>query len=94
MLQKHRRKNIPPFPSSYNFEIPLLYQHTWSGEQFVIADIQRKRVGGRLIIFSSNEQLDLLFNSTIWFCDGTFKTRPIIFEQVCIIQVLVGSESL
>jgi hypothetical protein len=45
-LQKHRRKNVPPLPLSLDFEIPLLYQCTWSGEPFIIADIQRKRVGG------------------------------------------------
>ncbi|CAF4013815.1 unnamed protein product [Rotaria sordida] len=93
-LQKHRRKNIPPLPLSLDFEIPLLYQHTWSGEKFIIADIQRKRVGGRLIMFSSNEQIDLLLNSTTWFCDGTFKTRPIMFAQVYIIQCLIGNEAL
>ncbi|CAF3042399.1 unnamed protein product [Rotaria sp. Silwood2] len=91
-LQKHRRKNIPCLPLSLDFEIPLLYQHTWSGGKFLIADIQRKRVGGRLIMFSSNEQIDLLLNSSTWFCDGTFKTRPIMFSQVYIIQCLVGDE--
>jgi hypothetical protein len=94
MLQKHRRKNIPPLPLSYDFVIPLLSQRTWSGEQFVVADVQRRRVGERLIIFSSNEQLDILFNSRIWFCDGAFKTKPIIFEQVYIIQCVVGDESI
>ena len=94
MLQKHRRKNVPPLPSSYNFEVPLLYQHTWSGQQFIVADIQRRRVGGRLIIFGSNEQLDMLFDSSCWFCDGTFKTTPTMFEQVYIIQCLVGDQSM
>ncbi|CAF1048324.1 unnamed protein product [Rotaria sp. Silwood1] len=70
-LQKHRRKNVPPLPLSLDFQIPLLYQRTWSGEQFVLADVQRKR-----------------------FCDGTFKTRPLLFEQVYIIQCLVGEQVL
>ncbi|CAF4357727.1 unnamed protein product, partial [Rotaria magnacalcarata] len=64
----------------------------WSGEKFIVADTQRKKVGGRLIMFGSNEQVDLLLNSTTWFCDGTFKTRPLIFDQVYIIQCLVGDE--
>ncbi|CAF3504886.1 unnamed protein product [Rotaria socialis] len=91
-LQKYRRKHIPALPSSLDFKIPLLYQSTWSGEKFIIADTQRKKVGGRLIMFGSNEQVDLLLNSTTWFCDGTFKTRPLIFDQVYIIQCLVGDE--
>ncbi|CAF1581158.1 unnamed protein product [Rotaria magnacalcarata] len=91
-LQKHRRKNIPPLPLSLKFDIPLLYQRTWSGEEFIIADIRKKKVGGRLIMFCSNEQIDTLLNSTIWFCDGTFKTTPAMFEQVYIIQCLVGDE--
>ncbi len=89
-LQKHRRKNIPPLPISIDFQIPLLYQRTWAGEEFIVADITSKRVGGRLIIFSSNEQIEFLINSSTWFCDGTFKTRPLIFEQVYIVQCLVG----
>ncbi len=91
-LQKHRRKNVPPLPLSSDFEIPLLYQCTWSGEEFIVADLKKKRVGGRLIMFSSNEQVDLLLSSTTWFCDGTFKTRPLLFAQVYIIQCLVGDE--
>jgi hypothetical protein len=93
-LQKHRRKNIPALPTSLCFEIPLLYQHTWSGDQFILADVQSKRVGGRLIMFSSNEQVDLLLESTVWFCDGTFKTVPLLFAQVYIIQCLVGDQGI
>ncbi|CAF5108169.1 unnamed protein product, partial [Rotaria sp. Silwood1] len=93
-LQKHRRKNIPALPTSLCFEIPLLYQHTWSGYRFILADVQNKRVGGRLIMFSSNEQVDLLLDSTVWFCDGTFKTVPLLFAQVYIIQCLVGDQVL
>jgi hypothetical protein len=91
-LQKHRRKNIPPLPLSLAFDIPLIYQRTWLGEEFIIADIRKQRVGGRLIMFSSNEKIDILLKSTIWFCDGTFKTTPPMFEQVYIIQCLVGDE--
>jgi hypothetical protein len=43
-------------------------------------------------MFSSNEQISLLLNSTICFCDGTFKSRPKIFQQVYIIQCLVDDE--
>jgi len=93
-LQKHRRKNVPALPISLCFEIPLLYQHTWSGDSFILADVQKNRVGGRLIMFSSNEQIELLLNSTTWFCDGTFKTRPLLFEQVYIIQCLVGDQGI
>jgi len=71
----------------------MLHQGKWSGEEFIIADIRRKRVGDRLIMFSLNEQIDLLLNSTTWFYDGTFKTVPLIFDQVYIIQCLVGDES-
>ena len=93
-LQKHRRKNIPPLPLSLDFEVPLFYQHTWSGEKLILADVQRKEFGGRLIMFSSNEQIELLLNSTTRFCDGTFKTRPLLFEQVYIIQCLVGDQGI
>ena len=60
----------------------MLYQCTWAGEQFVVADIQRTKVRSGLIIFSVNEQIGVLLNSIVWFCDGTFKTRPQFFVQV------------
>jgi hypothetical protein len=45
-------------------------------------------------MFSSTEQIELLLKSTTWFCDGTFKTVPLLFEQVYIIQCLVGNEGI
>ncbi|CAF1173782.1 unnamed protein product [Adineta ricciae] len=93
-LQKHRRKTVPALPKSLIFEIPSLYQHTWSGGQFILADVLKERGDERLIMFSSDEQIELLLNSSTWFCDGTFKTRPALFEQVYIIQCLTGDQDI
>ena len=37
---------------------------------------------GRIIIFSTRENLKLLFKSEIWFLDGTFDTVPSMFFQL------------
>ncbi|CAF1557820.1 unnamed protein product [Adineta steineri] len=81
-------------PTSLSFEIPPLYKHTWLGDQFILADVQKNRVGGRLIILSFHQQTELLLNSSIWFCDGAFKTCPNKFRLVYIIQCLVGNQML
>lgn len=39
----------------------------------------------RILIFGRNRSLDILYNSKIWYCDGTFKIAPSIFSQVFVI---------
>ncbi|CAF4189714.1 unnamed protein product [Rotaria magnacalcarata] len=72
-LHKLRRKALPPLPRDQKFTMPLVYQETYSKENFLIYDKRKNAYGGRLIMFASNEQLDVLFNSDTLFADGTFK---------------------
>ncbi|CAI6376617.1 unnamed protein product [Macrosiphum euphorbiae] len=39
----------------------------------------------RILIFGRNRSLDILYNSKVWYCDGTFKIAPAIFSQVFVI---------
>lgn len=39
----------------------------------------------RILIFGRNRSLDILYNSKVWYCDGTFKIAPVIFSQVFVI---------
>ena len=60
---KSRRKLIPPVPDSSLFDIPDEFQLTMDKERFLFIDeicVRRER----LLIFASNVQLDLLFNSS------------------------------
>ncbi|CAF2149893.1 unnamed protein product, partial [Rotaria magnacalcarata] len=80
-LNKARRLETPPIPDSQIFDIPYLYTQTIRNEEFLCVDkfIKRKT---RILLFASNEQLNLLFQNSIVLMDGTFRTCPKIFDQV------------
>ncbi|CAF3570067.1 unnamed protein product [Rotaria sp. Silwood1] len=86
-MSKARRKNTPVIPSSEIFEIPELYQQTLSHKRFLLADVCLKRGKNLILIFSSDQQLELLFESNTVFVDGTFDTSPGQFKQVNFCQV-------
>ncbi|CAF5188870.1 unnamed protein product, partial [Rotaria magnacalcarata] len=78
---RERHKCIPNIPQSLDFIIPHMYTLTRGFERFLLND-KTTVSGGRLLIFSSNTQLDELFKSSYVFCDGTFSTVPLIFNQL------------
>ena len=70
--------------------MPDLYTKTLKGEQFLCLDkvIKRKT---RVLLFASEPQLKMLFESTIILMDGTFSATPTIFDQVyCIHAIKFG----
>jgi hypothetical protein len=85
-MSKARRKKTPVIPSSAMFEIPEVYQHTLSNKRFLLIDVFLKRGKDRILIFSSDHQLELLFESDTIFMDGTFDTTPAHFQQVYLIH--------
>ena len=85
-MSKARRKNTPVIPLSIMFDIPELYQETISGKRFLFLDLFFKRGKDRILIFSSDQQLELLFESKTIFMDGTFDTTPAHFKQVYLIH--------
>lgn len=85
-MSKARRKNTPVIPSSVIFEIPEFYQQTLSSERFLLIDLFLKRSKNRILVFSSDQQLKLLFESDTIFMDGTFDTAPPHFKQVYLIH--------
>ncbi|CAF4382457.1 unnamed protein product [Rotaria sp. Silwood2] len=64
-MSKARRKNIPIIPKSCVFEIPTAYQQTLSNKRFLLMDYYLKRAKERIVIFSSDQQLNLLYNSDV-----------------------------
>lgn len=91
---------IPPLPESSSFEIPDLYTkdylntdrlllHDSDDPKFQINEPGSVRSQGRVLVWSSNVQLRLLFDSQRLHMDGTFCTTPPHFEQVFIIQAIL-----
>ena len=85
-MSKTRRKRTPVIPSSVTFNIPEFYEQTLSSKRFLLMDVYPKRGKERILVFSSEEQLELLFESNIVFMDGTFDITPPHFKQVYIIH--------
>ena len=93
-LQKLRRKALPPIPNDQKFIIPDDYKQTYDNEQFLLYDKRKSAYGGRLLIYSSEEQLKVLLQSDVLFADDTFKVAPKIFEQLYVIHGLQHGEGI
>ena len=77
---------VPTNPKSMNFEVPELYSTTHNGDQFLIYDSAHKKIGGRLMIFSTEVLIKTLCSCEVILVDGTFETRPMMFSQVYVIM--------
>lgn len=84
-MHRVRRKVLPPLPQSAFFDIPDDYKKTIDGERFLLADespVRRERI----LMFSSDRQLALLFQSPVIYMDGTFSKSPPHFIQIYMIH--------
>ncbi|CAF4286796.1 unnamed protein product, partial [Rotaria sordida] len=93
-MSKARRKNMPVIPKYCVFEISTAYQQTLSNKRFLLMDYYLKRAKERVVIFSSDQQLNLLFSSDVIFIDGTFSTAPENFDQVFLIHIQQFNQGL
>jgi hypothetical protein len=78
----------PLLPHSCLFDIPDDYKTTIDGKRFLLADetvVRRERI----LMYSSDHQLDVLFNSPIIYMDGTFSKSPAHFSQIYIIHAIL-----
>ncbi|CAF3249819.1 unnamed protein product [Rotaria sp. Silwood2] len=91
-LNKARRLQTPSIPNSQLFDIPQSYTKTLKNLPFLCIDqiIKRKT---RILVFASDEQLKLLFNSSVILMDGTFSSSPSIFDQVYCIHAIKFEQS-
>ncbi|CAF3509552.1 unnamed protein product [Rotaria sp. Silwood2] len=85
-MGKARRKKTPVIPTSCVFGIPMSYQQTLRQERFLLMDYFQKRGTERIIVYATDLQLKLLFNSKKIFVDDTFSTAPNGFDQVFLIH--------
>ncbi len=88
-----RRHMMPPLTGSWFFTIPDVYKTDYLGrerlllhdseyEQLEIEQSLYVRPEERILIRSSDIQLNLLFNSEKLYMDGTFSSAPPYFNQV------------
>ncbi|CAF1685115.1 unnamed protein product [Rotaria magnacalcarata] len=86
-LNTARRLQAPRIPDSQIFDIPESFTITLKNQRFLCIDqiIKRKT---RILVFTSNEQLKLLFDSSVILMNGTFSSSPSIFSQVYCIHAI------
>ncbi|CAF2088491.1 unnamed protein product [Rotaria magnacalcarata] len=81
-MREAHRKITPVIPSSVIFDIPEWYQQTFSSERFLLVNLFMTHGKDRVLVCSSDQHLELLFESETIFMDGTFDTTPANFKQV------------
>lgn len=90
---KARRKVLPVLPQSCLFDIPDAYKLTLDKKRFLLLDQSLAR-RERLLLFSSDYQLDILFNAHTVFMDGTFSKSPLYFSQIYIIHAVAHDKCM
>ena len=85
-IRRKKRKDLPPNPNSLDEldDIPENLQVTSIGDRFLIYDSNDTEdlENGRVLVFATRRNLELLNSSQMWYLDGTFKVSPSIFTQV------------
>ena len=77
---------------SLDHGFPDEYRMTYASEQFLLYDRRKSAYGGRLIMFSLEEQLKVLLQSNVIFADGAFIVAPKLFEQLHVIHEFYHGE--
>ncbi|CAM4827788.1 unnamed protein product [Rotaria magnacalcarata] len=91
-INKARRAIAPIIPTTQLFDIPESYSKTLNKNEFLITDktVTRRQ---RILLFSTSEQLKMLFAAETIFMDGTFSTCPSMFDQVYTIHAIKYDQS-
>ncbi len=83
---RQRRQNVPHNPKSIaDLEhLPDEFMKTMLDEVLVLHDNYDTQDGdeGRVIVFATRKNVEVLRRSEIWFVDGTFRVCPSIFTQL------------
>lgn len=84
-LAKKRKDNLHKAPTDLNeLEIPDAYKRTSSGDDFVLFDSGPGLT--RIIMFSTQKNMDFLGTCSTLYMDGTFDVCPPLFNQVYVIH--------
>lgn len=91
--KRYSQVDYPALPRTRdNFEIPNKFKTTSRGENFLIFD---SGVGdNRMLLFGTQQFIELMRENRNWYADGTFKKCPDIFMQIYSIHVIVKNKSI
>jgi len=97
-IQRIRQKEImaPANPRTLDeLVIPAEYKTTIDGKPFLLYDSNDEKSGKpRILIYSTEENLNLMTNCNNWYADGTFSSAPSIFYQLYTIHGIQYSNVL
>lgn len=91
-IRRQRLTEMPSNPTTIQDlrEIPHKFTVTLQHQPFLIYDsLQDDDCNDsqeKIIIYTTRENLRLLFQSRIWYVDGTFKSAPAIFFQLFVVM--------
>ena len=88
--RKWQGPNNPQPQSLDDINVPAHLCVTISGEQFLAKDIEFGEE--KIMIFCTSSNLQYLHEADYWIMDGTFRTVPVIFQQMYTIHAPVGGE--
>src|ERR1043166_4851337 len=90
-IHRVRSENMPTQPQSLQeIDIPMHLRKTMNGDRFLARDIDVN--DEKMLIFCTQSNLQHLQDAEYWIMDGTFKSVPILFQQLYTIYVPVGGE--
>jgi hypothetical protein len=88
-IQRARQQNNLPLanPTSLTeLELPERYTQTINGHPFLLYDSGPSN--DRILLFSTQRNLDLMARCNHWYADGTFKASPHLFTQIYTIHAV------
>ncbi|CAB4480039.1 unnamed protein product [Rhizophagus irregularis] len=89
-IKRVRRAELPPQPQNIGeLNVPNPLCLTLNGDPFLVKDLM---VGtDRILLFTTQMNIQRLSQAQFWLMDGTFRTVPTIFCQLYTIHAPVGS---
>ena len=83
IIQRQRSvaNNVHPQPTSLgDLVLPVEYQQTMKGDQFLLYDSGQEQ-SQRFLILGTHKNVEMLRNSQIWLVDGTCKSAPSLLHK-------------
>ena len=94
-IRRYKQAVHAPHPIPRNLcemAIPDEYKRTCNEDNFLLYDSGPGE--NRILLFSTEKNMQLLQSSSEWFCDGTFKVVPELFYQLYSIHCLVSKRTM
>ena len=83
MVRREQHRHLPAAPKSVQdiIALPDIYR-TLDGRNWLIYDNGPEQIESRMLVFASDDGLQLLKTARYWISDGTFKVVPSLFAQL------------